>query len=146
MTVTVIVESSEHQEAQLRRLKRVASWLDDCIPIPGTDQRIGLDAIIGFIPVVGDVFTAVMALYILREARILGVPKITLMRMMWNVGTDFVLGAVPVVGDLYDIYLKANVKNVRLLIEHLERETQPFTDIHPHHNQEEMRDVSSKPV
>ncbi len=125
MTIAGVVESPEDKEAYLIRLKRFASWLDDRIPIPGTDQRIGLDAIIGFIPVVGDVFTAVTALYVLRVGLKLGVPKITLMRMMWNVGTDFVLGAVPIVGDVYDVYLKSNLKNVRLLIEHLERETKP---------------------
>ncbi len=117
-----MLDSSDDKEAHLIRLKRFATWLDNCIPIPGTDQRIGLDGIIGLIPVVGDVFTAITALYILSEAWKLGVPKTSLMHMMWNVGTDLVLGAVPVVGDLYDIYLKSNLKNVRLLIDHLERE------------------------
>ena len=117
----------EERKAHLIRLKRFATWLDDLIPIPGTDQRIGLDGIIGFIPIVGDVFTSVTALYILRVAWKLGVPKTAFMRMMWNVGTDFVLGSVPLVGDVYDIYLKSNVKNVRLLIEHLEREIDPDT-------------------
>lgn len=121
-----MLESPEDKDAQLIRLKRFATWLDDLIPIPGTDQRIGLDAIIGFIPVVGDVFTSVTALYIFREAWKLGVPKATLIRMMWNIGTDFILGAVPVVGDLYDVYLKSNLKNVRLLIEHLERDIEPL--------------------
>ena len=123
--VTGVLDSPEDKEAHLIRLKRFATWLDDLIPIPGTHQRIGLDAIIGFIPVVGDVFTSITALYILRMAWKLGVPKTTLMRMMWNVGTDFILGAVPVVGDLYDVYLKSNLKNVRLLIEYLEREVDP---------------------
>lgn len=123
--VTGVLDSPEDKEAHLIRLKRFATWLDDLIPIPGTHQRIGLDSIIGLIPVVGDIFTSVAALYILHVARILGVPKTTLMRMMWNTGTDFILGAVPVVGDLYDVYLKSNLKNVRLLIEHLEREGDP---------------------
>lgn len=121
--VTRMLESPEDKEAHLVRLRRFASWLDDRIPIPGTNQRIGLDALIGFIPVVGDVFTSITALYILREAWKLGVPKTTLMRMMWNLGTDFLLGAVPIVGDLYDVFLKSNLKNVRLLIRHAERET-----------------------
>ena len=125
MTVVGVLESPKHKEAHLIRLKRFATWLDDRIPIPGTDQRIGLDAIIGFIPVVGDVFTSITALYILREAWKLGVPKTTLMRMMWHVGTDLLLGAVPIVGDLYDVFLKSNLKNVRLLIEHVEREIDP---------------------
>ncbi|MBQ26551.1 MAG: hypothetical protein CMH81_00185 [Nitrospiraceae bacterium] len=127
------MELQEDKEIHLARLKRFATWLDDRIPIPGTDQRVGLDAIIGFIPVVGDVFTSVTALYILREAWRLGVPKTILMRMMWNVGIDFILGAVPVVGDLYDVYLKSNLKNVQLLIEYLEREFEPDTSICNHH-------------
>ena len=120
-----MLDSPEDQEAHLIRLKRFATWLDDRIPIPGTGQRIGLDALIGLIPVVGDVFTSITALYILREGWKLGVSKTTLMRMMWNLGTDFLLGAVPIVGDVYDVFLKSNLKNVRLLIEHVEREIDP---------------------
>ena len=115
-------ESSDEREVQLERLRRFASWLDDRIPIPGTDQRIGLDAIIGLIPVVGDVFTSVTSLYILRVAWKLGVPTTMLVKMMWNLGIDFVLGTVPVIGDVYDVYLKSNLKNVRLLIDYLERD------------------------
>ena len=121
----LVPELTEDREARLVRLKRFAIWLDDCIPIPGTDQRIGLDGIIGFIPVLGDIVTSVTALYILRAAWRVGVPKTTLARMLWNIGTDCLLGAVPVIGDLYDVYLKSNLKNVRLLIDHLEREIDP---------------------
>jgi len=121
-------EARREREFRLVRLKRFASWLDDLIPIPGTDQRIGLDAIIGLVPVVGDIFTSVTALYILRSAWKLGVPKTTLLLMMWNVGTDFVLGAVPFVGDIYDVYLKSNLKNVRVLIDYLERDLSLFPE------------------
>tara|TARA_B100000315_G_scaffold243102_1_gene266093 strand:- start:842 stop:1231 length:390 start_codon:yes stop_codon:yes gene_type:complete len=123
---TGVLKDSEDKEAELKRIKRFASLLDECVPIPGTGHRIGLDAIIGLIPVVGDVFTSVTALYIFRVAWRLGVPKIVLMRMMLNIGIDFILGAVPVLGDLYDIYLKSNLKNVRLLVEYLERESEPY--------------------
>ena len=120
MDETEIIEVEEDKKVYLQRLKHLAIWLDDRIPIPGTNQRIGLDGIIGFIPIIGDVFTSVTALYILRVAWKLGVPMKILIKMIWNLGLDFFLGAVPLVGDLCDIYFKSNLKNVRLLIEYLE--------------------------
>ncbi|HEX7446755.1 MAG TPA: DUF4112 domain-containing protein, partial [Pirellulales bacterium] len=59
------------------------------------------------------------SLYILGAARRYGVPRITLVRMAANIAVDYLLGAVPLVGDVFDVYWKANLRNVALLRRHL---------------------------
>jgi Domain of unknown function (DUF4112) len=109
----------------LERLRQLAHLLDDRFRIPGTTYRIGLDGLIGLVPGVGDAVTTLLALYIVLEARRLGVPLTKLGRMGLNVGVDAVLGAVPVLGDLFDVAWKANRRNLALLLDHLDadRET-----------------------
>ncbi|QCJ45834.1 DUF4112 domain-containing protein [Haloprofundus sp. MHR1] len=104
---------AEHAET-LRRLRRLGRLLDNSIRIPGTNYRIGLDPIIGLIPVVGDVPITAVSAYIVAEAAYLGVPKVTVLRMLFNLAVDAVVGSVPVVGDLFDAVWKANARNVRL--------------------------------
>jgi hypothetical protein len=96
----------------------LARWMDSVFEIPGTGIRFGLDAIVGLVPGLGDVITSVVSLYILRVASRRGVPRITLMRMASNIAVDYVLGSVPLVGDAFDVYWKANLKNVELLRRH----------------------------
>ena len=104
----------------LERQKRLAYWLDDRFRIPIIGWRLGLDGIIGLVPGIGDAATTLLALYIVNEARRLGVPPAKLAKMGVNVGVDTLVGLVPLVGDLADLRWKANRRNVNLLIEHLE--------------------------
>jgi Domain of unknown function (DUF4112) len=106
--------------AAVRRLQRLAYLLDDRFNLPGTGTRIGLDGIFSIIPGVGDVATGVVTAYIIAEAYRLGVPTSTLARMGWNLGVDVLFGSVPVLGTVFDIYWKANRKNIALLLRHLE--------------------------
>ncbi len=106
--------------ADLQRLKTVAYWLDDRFRIPVLGWRVGLDGLIGLVPGVGDAATTIAALWILREAHRLGVPPRKLGRMAVNIGIDTVLGAVPLVGDAFDLANKANRRNLRLVLDHLE--------------------------
>lgn len=108
-------------EAMLERLEFVAHLLDTAFVIPGTNRRVGIDAIIGLIPVVGDLATTALSSYIIYEARRMGVPKRVLARMAANVALDGVVGMVPLFGDLFDAAFKANRRNVRILRAHLER-------------------------
>jgi hypothetical protein len=108
----------------LERLRQLAHLLDDRFRIPGTTYRIGLDGLIGLVPGVGDAVTTLLALYIVLEARRLGVPLTKLGRMGLNVGVDAVLGAVPVLGDLFDVAWKANRRNLALLLDHLDADRQ----------------------
>ena len=107
----------EQKQARLARLSHV---LDDAIRIPGTDFRIGVDALIGLIPGVGDATGAVLGAYMIWEAHQLGAPSATKWRMAGNVGIDALIGVIPLVGDLSDFVFRANRKNMALLTEHLE--------------------------
>lgn len=109
------------QAERLNRLRTIARLLDARFGIPGTRFRLGLDSILGLVPGIGDAATAAVSLYILVEARRLGVGVPTLARMGWNVAVDLGLGAVPLVGDVFDFFWKSNLKNMALLEADLER-------------------------
>ena len=101
-------------------LEALAWLLDSSIPIPGTRIRIGLDALLGLIPGLGDIAGTLISSFILLQAARLGIPRVTLMRMGFNVLVDSVLGIVPLAGDIFDIAWKANLRNVDLLRAHLD--------------------------
>jgi hypothetical protein len=107
---------------RLEKIEQLTTFLDEAIRIPGTNFRVGWDAVIGLIPGIGDAVSAALAAHIVHEASKLGVSKWTLARMIANVGIDAVVGLVPVVGDLFDMGFKANRRNVRLLRKRLEAE------------------------
>lgn len=96
-------------------LDKLGWVLDDLIRIPGLNWRIGLDALVGLIPGIGDTATTVASLYVLGSAVRYRVPKITLLRMGLNLGIDYALGSLPVVGDVFDAWFKSNQKNIALL-------------------------------
>jgi hypothetical protein len=99
------------------RAERVAHLLDSAFRIPGTDLRVGIDALLGLLPVVGDATSAALSGYVVAEGYRAGVPRATLARMVLNVGIDLALGAIPFVGDLTDVVWKANERNVALVRE-----------------------------
>ena len=103
-------------EAAVQRMQFVARLLDDSIRLPGTEFKIGLDPIVGVLPVAGDAVAAALSGYIVLESARLGVSYLTLLRMLANVGVDFAVGSVPVVGDIFDIAWKANVRNLQLAL------------------------------
>lgn len=98
-----------------RSLDQLSTLMDGLFRIPGTGWRIGLDAIVGLIPGIGDIATTAVSFYILAAGVRYRVPKVTLLRMAANVGVDYALGAIPVVGDLFDVAWKSNQMNVELL-------------------------------
>ena len=104
--------------ACIARLRALAWMLDTSIPLPlpfAKNFRIGLDALIGLIPGVGDVIGAILSGLILREAFRLGAPYTTLVRMSVNVLVELLVGAIPFLGDIFDAAWKANVRNLRLM-------------------------------
>ncbi|QCJ48129.1 DUF4112 domain-containing protein [Haloprofundus sp. MHR1] len=107
-------------EPALRRIRAVATFLDESVRIPGIGYRIGADPILGALPVAGDLVSAGLSIYIIAEAANLGVPLNRLIRMLANVAVDTVVGSVPVLGTLFDAVWKANVKNVEIVEDHLE--------------------------
>ncbi|MBI3898707.1 MAG: DUF4112 domain-containing protein [Gammaproteobacteria bacterium] len=119
--VQAVEDISIHKTRE--RLRQLAWLLDSSIAIPGTRLTIGVDALIGLLPILGDLIGALLSSYIIGEAARLGAPKIVLMRMAFNVGVDGVVGAIPFAGDVFDVAWKANQRNVRLLNDWLDRPT-----------------------
>jgi hypothetical protein len=103
------------REQRFARLEAIGNLLDMAFIVPGTNVRYGLDGLIGLVPVVGDIITTAIALWIVREARALGAPRWLVTRMLANVALDGAVGIVPVLGDAFDVAFKANVRNIRLL-------------------------------
>jgi hypothetical protein len=104
-----------------RRIEAMEQMLEGLFVVPGTQRRVGLDSLIGLIPVVGDVATAAMGAWMVWEARNLGMSKWQLTRMAANVGVDTLVGAIPFAGDLFDFLYKSNSKNLRIIRKHLDR-------------------------
>jgi hypothetical protein len=104
-----------------KRLSQVAWLLDSSIPVPGTRLTIGVDALLGLFPVIGDLLGVLISSYIVKEAARLGAPRIVLARMAINIGVEGVIGIIPLAGDVFDAAWKANQRNVRLLDAWLDR-------------------------
>ena len=103
------------------RLEALSRLLDSAVLIPGTNQRVGIDALLGLVPGIGDLVSTALASYLIWEARQLGLPRWKIARMIGNVAADTVLGAVPLAGDVFDVFFRANRRNMRILRDHLER-------------------------
>lgn len=97
-------------------LNLIATWLDDRFEIPGTGIRFGLDALIGWIPGIGDAMAALASLFIVLAAWKRGAARITLIRMLLNLTIESTLGAIPIIGDIAHVAWKANRRNYNLLI------------------------------
>jgi hypothetical protein len=110
------------REQRLARLDALANLLDVAFILPGTNVRYGIDGLIGLIPVIGDIITTAISLWLVREARALGAPWHLTMRMLGNVALDGVVGIVPLVGDAFDVMFRANVRNVKLLRRWMEKQ------------------------
>lgn len=96
-------------------LRAISRLLDDAFRVPGLRWRVGLDPLIGLIPVFGDLATVTMSFYILITAAQMQVPRATLYRMGMNIVIDYVVGSVPLLGNVFDFFWKANSKNMQLL-------------------------------
>ncbi len=108
-------------ESVRRRLEAMEGLLERIMVVPGINRPIGFDAIIGLIPVVGDIFTASMGAWLVWEGRNLGMSKFQLTRMAANVGIDTAIGAIPLVGDLFDFAFRSNSRNLKLIKRHLDK-------------------------
>lgn len=117
-----MTDRASADRASVERAQKVAYWLDERFRVPGTNWRIGFDGLMGLLPGIGDGAAMLIALYIILEAHRLGVPKRKLARMGVNLGLDTTLGAIPILGNIFDFAFKANSKNLKLMIEHLEAE------------------------
>jgi hypothetical protein len=103
------------------RIEFLEMLLERSFRLPGVNVPVGLDALIGLVPVVGDVITTAMGAYIVWEARNLGLSRWELTRMGANVAFDSVIGLVPFVGDAADLFFRSNTRNLRILRKHIDK-------------------------
>lgn len=104
----------------LLKLQQLSDLMDKAFIIPGTNIRFGFDSIVGLIPVIGDTLSVGVSGYIYSFAKKAGVPRRKRMRMAWNIFIDWLIGLIPLAGDIFDVGFKANTRNVRIIIAHVE--------------------------
>jgi hypothetical protein len=109
---------AERFHAAETRIARVTRLLDELVRVPGTPIRVGLDPLIGLIPVVGDAVAAGLGAWVIAEAARFGIPRVVLARMVMNLLLDLGIGAIPIVGDAYDFLFRSNTRNLELFRRH----------------------------
>jgi hypothetical protein len=109
---------AERFAAAERRIGRVTHLLDELVSVPGTPIKVGLDPVIGLIPVAGDAVAALVGTWVIVEASRFGIPRVVLGRMIVNLVVDLGIGAIPLLGDLYDVFFRSNSRNLDLFRRH----------------------------
>ena len=112
---------AQSRRAALDRLDLMATAFDTAFVLPGTKVRFGIESLIRLIPGVGDIAASALSCWLLYEAYRLGVPKALFARMLANVVLEGAVGSVPLAGDAFDVFFRANRRNVALLREHFAR-------------------------
>lgn len=117
-----IPENKSNTESAEENIRRLSLFLDDAFEIPIIKKTVGWDGIIGLIPGIGDIATSALSVMLIVEAKKGGVPKHVLWRMSLWAGFDFLLGLTPIIGDAIDFFFKANKRNAKFALKHLEKE------------------------
>ena len=115
------LNDNARRDSSVARLDALATLMDAAFVLPGTNVRMGLNGLIGLVPVAGDIIGGAISTYIVWEARQLGAPGWLIARMMLNVAIETGIGAVPLLGDMFDILFRANLRNMALLKHHIAR-------------------------
>lgn len=120
-TLAFVLPTGTDAASVRARVTAMEKLLERSFVIPGVNMPIGLDALVGLVPVLGEIVTTAMGAYIIWEARNLGLPKWKLARMGANVLFDTLIGAIPVVGDAADIVFRSNTKNLKIILKHIDK-------------------------
>ena len=99
-------EIIERNEEKLLRLKLLSKRLDDLIKIPGTNRKIGIDAIVGVIPILVDFIGVIFSTYIMYSGIKMGVSPKIVIKMATNIAIEFIIGSFPIIGDIFDVFWK----------------------------------------
>lgn len=105
----------------LERVDRLAMLLDARFRIPLTRIHFGWDAIVGLVPVAGDLLMAAISVSLIRDARRLGARRHLVARMGSHTSIDLLLGAIPFIGPVFDVFYRANLRNLQLLLDEIQR-------------------------
>ncbi len=112
---------SRDPHAVRARVEALEALLERSIAVPGINYKIGLDAVLGFVPVVGDIIAGLMSAYIIWEARNLGMSRWHIARMAGNTLFDTAIGFVPLLGDAMDVLFRSNTRNLRIIKKHMDK-------------------------
>jgi len=104
-----------------KRIESMEHLLEGLVRIPGTNQKIGLDVILDFVPVAGPTIAAAMGGWMMWEARNLGMTKTHMVRMAGNIGIDYLLGLIPFVGAVPDFFFRSNTRNLKMIKRYMDR-------------------------
>ena len=104
----------------LKIAKALSVLMDSAFRIPFTKKTVGLDALVGAVPILGDALTFLISGYLVTLAVYYKAPLSLILKMLGNIVFDFIIGAVPVLGDVFDVFFKANIRNYTLLVGFLE--------------------------
>jgi hypothetical protein len=120
-SVRRLPRSAEDRDRSLAEVQALAWLLDNSIPVPGTGgRRFGIDALIGLVPGIGDAVSGAIGLIVVWRGSRMGLPRIAVTRMLLNTLVDVAVGAIPILGDAFDLWFKANTRNLRLMRRYLE--------------------------
>jgi hypothetical protein len=112
---TTDASAAERKRRARDQLVALTRLMDSAVELPGLRTPVGLDALLGLVPVAGDVLSAAIGLYLVRQARELGASRWLQAKMVGNLLLDAAIGAVPIAGDVADIYFRAHRRNLKLL-------------------------------
>jgi hypothetical protein len=121
-----IVPNTPEFARVLQRVDRLATLLDARYRIPLTRIHFGWDAVVGLVPVVGDLLMAAVSMGLIRDAHRMGASHRCVARMAGCVGIDFLLGAIPFIGPVFDVVYRANLRVLQLLIEEIKKQPRPM--------------------
>jgi hypothetical protein len=119
--VTRLPRTESERSRSLGEVEMLAWLLDNSIPVPGTGRRFGIDALIGFVPVLGDMVSGGIGLFVVWRASRFGLPRIAVARMLANTVIDIAVGAIPILGDAFDLWFKANTRNLGIMRRYIEQ-------------------------
>jgi hypothetical protein len=108
----------DSRSPELQSFERMANLLDSKFEIPGTGIRFGIDPLLSLMPVLGDLITLVISSMLIYTMHNRGASRKVVVKMMLNAGLDTIIGAIPLVGTVFDVFYRANERNVKLLREH----------------------------
>lgn len=104
-----------------RRVEALEKLLERVVVVPGLNRPVGLDAMLGLLPVGGSFIGAAFGAYMIWEARNLHMSKTAMARMAGNVGVDWFLGLIPGIGIVPDFFFRSNTRNLRIIRRHLDK-------------------------
>ncbi len=124
-TRSIDLTTAERKRRARERLIALTRLMDSAVDVPLLRTKVGLDALLGVVPVAGDLLSAAIGVYLITQARELGASRWLQGKMIGNLVLDAAAGAVPLAGDVFDIYFRAHRRNLKLLQKHL---GEPYLD------------------